>query len=83
MNSTIMVQKSVKDLAARKAKEEGLSLSTVTRFLLQGYADGKVQIGLILNQDVEVTKIETIDLDSETASRINSSVKKWRNKIVS
>jgi len=43
MNSTIMIQKSVKDLAAKKAKKDGLSLSVITRFLLQvllqGYAE--------------------------------------------
>lgn len=81
MNSTIMVQKSVKDLAAKKAKKEGLSLSAVTRFLLQGYAEGKLNIGLVFGGDISVNKVERINPDTETQSKINNSVKKWRGKI--
>ncbi|MCK5461291.1 hypothetical protein KAI58_04880 [Candidatus Gracilibacteria bacterium] len=81
MNSTIMVQKSVKDIAARKAKQEGLSLSVVTRFLLQGYAEGKLNIGLVLGNNVSINKTEIIDLDTSTQSKINNSAKKWRSKI--
>lgn len=76
MNSTIMVQKSVKDLAAQKAKAEGLSLSTVARFLLQGYAEGKLNIGLVV-RDPEV---HNVPLDSATQKTLDDSVKKWRHK---
>jgi hypothetical protein len=76
-----MIQKNVKDLAARRARKEGLSLSAVTRFLLQGYSDGKLNIGLLLNNNVSIDKIEKIDLDISTQSRVNDSAKKWRNKI--
>ncbi len=71
-----MVHKSVKDLAAQKAKTEGLSLSTVARFLLQGYAEGKLNIGLVIG-DPEVHKVS---LDSETQKTLDDSVKKWRHK---
>ncbi len=76
MNSTIMIQKTVKDLAAQKAKSEGLSLSTVARFLLQGYADGKLNIGLIVG-DSEVSRVA---LDQKTQETLNNTVKKWRHK---
>jgi hypothetical protein len=71
-----MVHKSVKDLAAQKAKTEGLSLSTVTRFLLQGYAEGKLNIGLV----VGYPEIHNVPLDSVTQKTLDDSVKKWRNK---
>lgn len=76
MNSTIMVHKSVKDLAAQKAKAEGLSLSTVARFLLQGYAEGKLNIGLV----IENPEVHNVSLDSVTQKTLDDSVKKWRHK---
>lgn len=76
MNSTIMVQKSVKDLAAQKAKAEGLSLSTVARFLLQGYAEGKLNIGLVVGDP----EVHNVPLDSATQKTLDDSVKKWRHK---
>lgn len=81
MNSTIMIKKSVKDLAAKKAKQEGLSLSTVTRFLLQGYAEGKLNIGLVVEPIVSIDKTEKITLDTKTQSKINNTAKKWRQKV--
>jgi len=71
-----MIQKTVKDLAAQKAKSEGLSLSTVARFLLQGYADGKLNIGLIVG-DPEVSRVA---LDQKTQKTLDNTVKKWRHK---
>jgi len=71
-----MVHKSVKDLAAKKAKAEGLSLSAVARFLLQGYADGKLNIGLVVGDQ----EIQRVDLDSQTQKILDDSVKKWRHK---
>lgn len=76
MNSTIMVHKSVKDLAAKKAKAEGLSLSTVARFLLQGYAEGKLNIGLVIGEP----EVQQVSLDSQTQKKLDDSVKKWRHK---
>ena len=71
-----MVQKSIKDLAAKKAKAEGLSLSAVARFLLQGYAEGKLNIGLV----VENQEAKRVPLDSKTQQKLDDSVKKWRHK---
>lgn len=76
MNTTIMVQRDVKNLAAQRAKKEGLSLSTVAKFLLQGYADGKVNIGLIVGNP-EVSRVE---LDNETQDLLDNSMKQWRHK---
>jgi len=71
-----MVHKLVKDLAAKKAKAEGLSLSAVARFLLQGYADGKLNIGLVVGDQ----EIQRVELDSQTQRTLDDSVKKWRHK---
>lgn len=73
-----MINKAVKDKAAKKAKLDGLSLSTVAKFLLQGYADGKVNIGLIFSNNEP--EIEKIPLDAETQKMIDGYVEKWRNK---
>lgn len=76
-----MVQKSVKDLAAQKAKKDGLSLSTVTRFLLQGYSEGRLNIGLTVSEDVEVSDMSQVSLDEEMQEQLDASVSKWRNKL--
>jgi antitoxin component of RelBE/YafQ-DinJ toxin-antitoxin module len=81
MNSTIMVRKDIKERAAKKAKQEGVSLSTVVRFLLKGYAEGRVGVGLVLNEEVQVEKVAKISLDKETQSFLDNSTKKWRHKI--
>ncbi len=73
-----MVHKSVKDLAAKKAKAEGLSLSVVARFLLQGYADGKLNIELVVGDQ----EIQRVDINSQTQKILDDSVKKWRHKFV-
>ena len=81
MNSTIMVQKSVKDEAAKKAKSEGLSLSTVTRFLLKEYAEGKLSIGVTINESIKVSDVQNIELDTATQQRLDASAASWRDKV--
>ncbi len=80
MNSTIMVNKSVKETAAKKAKKEGFSLSTVTKILLQDYAEGRVRIGSMPNDAFEIKKIAKITVDSETQKSMDNAVKTWRHK---
>ncbi len=81
MNSTIMVHNSIKNPAAAKAKADGLSLSTVIRFLLKAYTEGKLNIGLIVNDSVDITNTRQIALDQATQDQLETSVKKWRTKI--
>ena len=81
MNSTIMVQKSVKDEAAKRAKSEGLSLSAVTRFLLKEYSNGKLNIGVTINESIKVSDIQNIELDSQTQQKLDASVSSWRDKV--
>ena len=79
MNSTIMVQKSVKDLAALKAKKEGVSLSTVVKFLLKGYVEGRVGVGLVVEEE-NITTVKKVPVDTEIQKLMDDSVKKWRHK---
>ncbi len=81
MNSTIMVNKSIKDLAAKKAKSDGISLSLIVRLLLKEYSSGRFDIGLIENDKTQVTKVEEVKLDEKTQLLIDKSSKKWRNKL--
>jgi len=80
MNSTIMIQKAIKDEALKKAKSEGFSLSTIVKILLQDYVKGKIGIGSLFNDDVRVDKVERIEVDEETQDMMDSVVKKWRYK---
>lgn len=45
--TTISLDRKTKDAANKRAGKEGHSLSTVTRILLQEYADGKLDIGVV------------------------------------
>jgi len=43
--STISIDKDTKKRAAKKAKRDRLTVSVITRILLNDYADGKITIG--------------------------------------
>ena len=78
MNSTIMIQKSVKDLALQRAKKEGFSLSMVAKILLKDYADGRLKIGsFATNSDINIEKMERISVDPETQKLMDKSLQKY------
>lgn len=45
MNTTISIDKDLRDRAAERAKKEKLPISVIVRILLSDYAEGKIQIG--------------------------------------
>jgi antitoxin component of RelBE/YafQ-DinJ toxin-antitoxin module len=45
MNTSIAIDKKTKLKAEKRAKEEGLSISTIVRIFLNDYANGKINIG--------------------------------------
>ncbi len=75
-----MIQKSIKNQALKKAKSEGFALSTIVKILLQDYVKGKIQIGTITQDDVQIERTEIIEVDEETQAMMDDAVGRWRHK---
>jgi antitoxin component of RelBE/YafQ-DinJ toxin-antitoxin module len=46
MNTTIAIDKKTKEKAEKRAKKEGISVSTLVRIFLNDYASGKINVGV-------------------------------------
>ncbi len=78
MNTTIAISKEIRNKASKKAKEDGLSMSSVVRILLLDYASGKIQIGTRTGDDIV---IEPVAVDGNTQKMMNDLVSEWnKNK---
>ncbi|KKP36237.1 hypothetical protein A2483_01595 [Candidatus Peregrinibacteria bacterium RIFOXYC2_FULL_33_13] len=77
MNTTISIDKKIRDKAARKAQDDQLSVSAVIRILLNDYADGKIQIGTRM---VGEPMIEVIEVDKSTQNLMDDVVNAWNKK---
>jgi hypothetical protein len=75
MTTTLSIDKEIRDLAAKKAKQDKLSVSAVARMLLKDYADGKIEIGSNIVRDVVV---DEVDVDADTQDLMDSVVSSWR-----
>ena len=78
--SSLAVNKTIIKKASKKAKQDNLSVSAVTRILLTDYADGFISIGTRRNDEVSVNKLEVIEVDNNTQKLMDSIGTKWRNK---
>lgn len=74
MNTTISIDKEIRDRAATRAKREKISVSAIVRILLNDYADGKIQIG---SRMPEVTQVTSIEVDQETQELMDSVMDEW------
>lgn len=72
--TSISVEKMIRDKAARKAKEDMLSFSSVVRILLIDYASGKIQIGSQIKVE---PYIELIEVDDDTQVLMDDVVAEW------
>ena len=77
MNTTIAIKKEIRDKASEKAKEDGLSMSSVVRILLIDYANGKIQIGTRTAEDII---IEPIGVDKGTQKLMDNVISEWNKK---
>lgn len=72
MTTSLYLDQETKKKATKKAKQDKLSFSAVVRILLTEYADGKIVIG--------VRSVSEIPVNTATQSKMDSIIKKWRNK---
>jgi len=77
MTTTISIDKEIRDKAAKKAKDDKLSVSAVIRILLIDYTAGKIQIGTRIN---ESPAPEIIQVDRNTQALMDMVVSKWHKK---
>lgn len=72
MNTSVIIDKETRDRAAKKAKEDKLSVSAVVRILLVDYADGRIRIGTHM--------VEPIEVDESTQKLMDDTVAEWKKK---
>lgn len=73
-NTSISVDKKIRDKAAAKAKHDMISLSAVVRILLIDYAEDKIRIG---SQSTQEFNIQRIEVDKETQTLMDDVISAW------
>ena len=77
--TTLSIDKDIRDLAAKRAKTDKLSVSVVARMLLRDYAQGKISIGSTFSTP-EIYHTELIETDNETQEMMNNISSLWNHK---
>ncbi len=77
MTTTIYLDKKTKEKAAKRAKKDKLSMSSVMRMLLSDYADGNIVIGA---NWVRIDKVEEVPVNKEIQKEINKVMKIWNKR---
>lgn len=78
-NSSLSIDKDIRDLAAKRAKSDKLSVSAVARMLLRDYAEGKISIGATIPSS-ETYHTERIDVDDTTQKLMDDIATLWSSK---
>lgn len=79
--TTLSIDKDIRDLAAKRAKADKMSVSVVVRMLLRDYAQGKISIGSTFSTP-ETYHTEFIEVDSEIQNTMNNIGSLWNKKAV-
>ncbi len=77
MNTTISIDKEIRDRAAARAKKEKISVSAIVRILLSDYAEGKIQIGTRIP---EVIQVSSIEVDEATQELMDDVINEWNKQ---
>ena len=72
--TTVAVNKDIRNLAAKKAKQDQISVSAVVRILLKDYAEGRIKIGS------HVESIQEIPVDEESQGLMDEVVDVWMSR---
>lgn len=79
--TTLSIDKDIRDLAAKRAKADKMSVSVVARMLLRDYGEGKISIGSTFSHS-ETYHTEFIEVDNEIQKTMNSIGSLWNKKAV-
>ncbi len=77
--TSLSIDKDIRDLAAKRAKTDKLSVSVVARMLLRDYAQGRISIGSTFSAP-ETYHTEFIEVDNETQKTMDSIGSLWNHK---
>jgi len=77
--TSLSIDKEIRDLAAKRAKADKLSVSVVARMLLRDYAQGKISIGASFPV-TETYHTEFISVDTDTQKTMDSISTIWNTK---
>ncbi len=80
MNTTLSIDKEIRDMANKRAKKEHISISAVARILLSDYANGHISIGVRESNKNNEYKYEEISVDKETQELMDKTILNWHNK---
>ena len=77
MTTTIYIDKKIKEKAAKRARKDNLSVSSVMRILLSDYANGDIVIGA---RFLRIDKVEEVPVNKEIQKELDKVARIW-NKI--
>lgn len=77
--TSLSIDKDIRDLAAKRAKADKLSVSVVARMLLRDYGEGKISIGSTFSSP-ETYHTEFIEVDDELQNSMNAIGSLWNDK---
>lgn len=77
--TSLSIDKDIRDLAAKRAKTDKLSVSVVARMLLRDYAQGKISIGSTFSTP-ETYHTEFIEVDNEIQKTMDNIGSLWNHK---
>lgn len=78
-STSLSIDKDVRDLAAKRAKADKLSVSAVARMLLRDYGEGKISIGATFSVP-ETYRTEFVEADKEIQDSMNAIGSLWNDK---
>jgi len=77
MNTSLIIEKSIKERASKRANAYNLSVSAVARILLSDFADGYIDIGT--RSSGKQFYGEQIVVDTSTQKLMDKVITKWNN----
>ncbi len=77
--TSLSIDKDIRDLAAKRAKADKLSVSSVARMLLRDYGEGKISIGSTFST-AETYRAEFVEVDDELQNSMNAIGSLWNDK---
>lgn len=80
MQTSIAIDKSTRDRAAKRAQKEHTPLATVVRILLTDYADGRLSIGSRMEP---VVSVHEIPVDKKTQKKMDDIIGAWNARLES
>lgn len=77
--SSFSIDKEIRDMAARRAKADRISVSAVARMLLRDYAEGRIGIGSLMTPESS-SHTQVVEVDEETRCLMENVATVWKER---